>query len=117
MRYIEGVATLRLDRAACTGCTRCTEVCPHDVFAMEDRRARIVDLDACIECGACAKNCPARAISVNPGVGCASAIINSWIRGGEPTCGCSAGPQPESAMPESGSCCGGGQPTGPAEPG
>ena len=32
--------------------------------------------------------CPAQAISVNPGVGCAAAILNGWISGSKPSCGC-----------------------------
>ncbi len=88
LRYIEGVATLELDASKCNGCMLCTMVCPHAVFEVTDRRARIVDLDACMECGACAKNCAQGAISLKPGVGCAAAIIHSWIHGGEPSCGC-----------------------------
>jgi hypothetical protein len=34
-----------------------------------------------MECGACAKNCPTDAIAVSPGVGCASYIIQTWIKG------------------------------------
>jgi NAD-dependent dihydropyrimidine dehydrogenase PreA subunit len=64
-------------------------VCPHAVFEIDQRKAQIVDRDACIECGACALNCPAAALSVNAGVGCAAAIIKGWITGQEPTCGCS----------------------------
>ncbi|MDP2233115.1 MAG: 4Fe-4S binding protein, partial [Actinomycetota bacterium] len=53
LRYIDGVVTLELDRDACSGCTMCIAVCPHAVLAMDDdKRARIVDRDACIECGA-----------------------------------------------------------------
>ena len=88
LRYIEDVATLRLDTEKCTGCMACTMVCPHGVFVVEDRKARVVDLGACMECGACATNCATGAISLKPGVGCAAAIINSWIHGGEPSCGC-----------------------------
>jgi NAD-dependent dihydropyrimidine dehydrogenase PreA subunit len=88
-RYLQGVATLSLDSGKCTGCRMCVEVCPHGVFEMgADRRAHIRDLDACMECGACATNCAWGAIALDPGVGCASAIINSWIRGGEPSCDC-----------------------------
>jgi len=54
----------------------------------EMKKARITDKDLCMECGACVKNCPAGAISVNAGVGCAAAIIYSWVTGKEPTCGC-----------------------------
>jgi ferredoxin len=39
-----------------------------------------MDLDACMECGACAKNCPTAAIRVDAGVGCASGLINEWLR-------------------------------------
>lgn len=88
LRYIEGVATLRLDEDACTGCGTCREVCPHGVFGHGSGRARIEDLGACMECGACALNCPEGAIAVRPGVGCAQAIINGWITGGPPSCDC-----------------------------
>ena len=87
-RYLEGVATVRLDENACTGCGMCAQVCPHGVFAMENGAARIFDRNLCMECGACAKNCPEQAISVNPGVGCAAAIIAGWISGSKPACSC-----------------------------
>ncbi len=87
-RYMDGVATLRLDDAACIGCGMCEEVCPHAVFAVGDGKARILDRDSCMECGACAMNCPAKAISVNPGVGCAAAIMTGWLSGSKPSCGC-----------------------------
>jgi NAD-dependent dihydropyrimidine dehydrogenase PreA subunit len=70
LRYIDGVATLQLDEAACVGCRMCEMVCPHGVFAVDRGKARILDRDVCMECGACARNCPRDALSVNPGVGC-----------------------------------------------
>lgn len=79
-RYLENVATLELDQAICTGCGRCAEVCPHQVFTLAEKCASISDLDACMECGACAKNCPTAAIRVDAGVGCASGLINEWLR-------------------------------------
>jgi ferredoxin len=88
LRYIEGVATLRLDEAACVGCRMCETVCPHGVFAVERGKARILDKDVCMECGACARNCPSDALSVNPGVGCASYVIRSWIGGSKSFCTC-----------------------------
>ena len=59
----------------------CTRVCPHGVFLLEGPKAEISDIDGCMECGACALNCPTEAIRVNPGVGCAAYIIQTWIRG------------------------------------
>ncbi len=87
-RYLKNVATLRLDAEKCTGCRMCTQVCPHGVFVIQDGKACIFDRDLCMECGACAINCAAEAISVESGVGCASGIIIGAIRGTEPTCDC-----------------------------
>ena len=87
-RYLKDVTTLVFAAEKCSGCGRCVEVCPHGVFDMDDGIARITDRDFCMECGACALNCPAGAIEVNAGVGCATAIINGWLTGTAPTCGC-----------------------------
>jgi len=88
-RYLKNVSTLVYTVQRCIGCGRCTEVCPHGVFDLCENKARIADKDLCMECGACALNCPAKAIAVNAGVGCAAAIINGWITGKEPSCDCS----------------------------
>jgi len=88
-RYLKNVATLRLSAEKCIGCGRCTEVCPHGVFSVNEKKAKIEDKDRCMECGACAKNCPTNAIAVDSGVGCAAAVIMGWIKGSEPSCDCS----------------------------
>lgn len=79
LRYIEGVATVRIDTEKCVGCGMCEAVCPHQVFYVADKKAILADKDGCMECGACAVNCPVQAITVNPGVGCASLIISRWL--------------------------------------
>jgi NAD-dependent dihydropyrimidine dehydrogenase PreA subunit len=97
MKYLANVSTLNYDAEKCAGCGRCVEVCPQAVFEMRDKRAAVIDKDLCMECGACARNCEFGALSVQSGVGCAAAIINSLISGGPPSCDCSG---------SSGSCCG-----------
>lgn len=90
MKYLSGVTTIALDAGRCTGCGRCLEVCPHAVFGMRQMKAYITDRDLCMECGACMKNCAFGAIAVSNGVGCAQALINAMITGGEPSCDCSS---------------------------
>ena len=74
---------MTLDPEACKGCGTCPTVCPHGVFEMNAKKAIVIDPDGCMECGACALNCPEEAIQVDPGVGCAAYIIQSWIKGKE----------------------------------
>jgi len=86
--YFPDVTTLEFSLERCNGCGMCVQVCPHAVFALENKRAKLVNRDACMECGACALNCPEGALTVRVGVGCALGVINGALRGTEPTCGC-----------------------------
>ena len=88
LKYLRNVVTLQLNEKRCIGCEMCIIVCPHAVFRMTGRKAVIADRDGCMECGACAENCPTTAISVHAGVGCVTAIIKGAIRGTEPDCDC-----------------------------
>jgi len=106
LRYIEDVVTLSYDADKCTGCQLCTMVCPHGVFVMEGNRAKVVDRGACMECGACQRNCAFGAISVESGVGCAAAIIGSWFKKGEVVCGPGGGTDEVAGSGGSnGTCC------------
>ena len=89
MRYIAGGASLSLDAEKCTGCGRCMEVCPHGVFERSNGKVEFAARERCMECGACAQNCSFEAVKVEAGVGCACAIINSMLYGGDPSCDCS----------------------------
>jgi NAD-dependent dihydropyrimidine dehydrogenase PreA subunit len=92
MRYLEDAITLRLDSARCNGCGQCVAVCPHAVFRLENKRSVLADRGACMECGACARNCEPGAIEVRAGVGCAAGVLAGLVAGTEPTCGCSQEP-------------------------
>ncbi|MCB4792266.1 MAG: 4Fe-4S binding protein [Elusimicrobia bacterium] len=94
--YLKNVSTLKLDAGKCTGCGMCVTVCPHAVFEIKDKKARILDKDKCMECGACKRNCAFKAIEVSSGVGCANAVITGFLRGTEPTCDCGS---------DKGGCC------------
>ncbi|MCD6291490.1 MAG: 4Fe-4S binding protein [Anaerolineae bacterium] len=80
--------TLQYDPKLCIGCRMCSIVCPHAVFAQNGRVAQLVRPERCIECGACQRNCPTGAITVDSGVGCATAMIRAALSGKEEvTCG------------------------------
>ena len=84
------VNTLSYDPTLCNGCALCVAVCPHAVFEMNNRKAYLVNQVACMECGACQKNCITNAITVESGVGCASAMIRAALLGKqEVECNCS----------------------------
>lgn len=88
LKYLPGVASIEVDENKCNGCAKCLEVCPHEVLRMKAGKITIADRDACMECGACARNCPWSALLVTPGVGCAYAIFQGFLRGTAPDCAC-----------------------------
>ena len=63
--YLKDVVSLHMDGEKCVGCGMCLLVCPHEVFYQNNGSVRIQNRDACMECGACAKNFPVAAIEVN----------------------------------------------------
>ncbi|MFH0825412.1 MAG: mercury methylation ferredoxin HgcB [Pseudomonadota bacterium] len=86
--YLKNVVTLRFNEEKCVGCGLCLDVCPHAVFVRKNGKVGIGIRDACMECGACAMNCPASAITVQAGVGCAAAVINSVLGRKAAACCC-----------------------------
>lgn len=103
--YLKDVVTLRLDQNKCTGCGMCIEVCPHEVFKMIDSHVVIQNRDACMECGACSRNCPFGAVFVDAGVGCATAVINSMLGREGSECCCSIKPDDNGKDGNGGCCC------------
>ena len=87
MRSSYETNTLRFEDGLCTGCGMCETVCPHGVFELKGDVAYLARPSDCMECGACQRNCPAQAISVDAGVGCASAEMLSALTGRR-ICGC-----------------------------
>jgi len=82
----------------CINCKRCTQVCPHAVFAEGKDHVDLAQPASCMECGACALNCPVQAIEVQSGVGCAWAMIGAALRGKDMHMECTCGG-------DDGSCC------------
>ena len=48
----------------CEGCEECVDVCPVEVFEIEDDKAVPVNADECLGCESCVEVCEAGAITV-----------------------------------------------------
>jgi NAD-dependent dihydropyrimidine dehydrogenase PreA subunit len=78
--------TLRFNRELCNDCIMCSTVCPHAVFERTNGKLHLVRPQDCMECGACQRNCPTGAVSVDSGVGCASLMIYQALTGKKEVC-------------------------------
>jgi NAD-dependent dihydropyrimidine dehydrogenase PreA subunit len=55
---------VEVEREKCIGCEECVNVCPVDVFEMEDEKSVPVNADECIGCESCVEVCEQEAITV-----------------------------------------------------
>ena len=67
MVYLKDVVTLAHKPEMCNGCGICLSVCPRRVLQRSNGKVEITQRDACIECGACQRNCPQGAVTVRAG--------------------------------------------------
>lgn len=56
------MATIVVDEGKCTGCEECVDVCPVEVYVMNDGKAEPVNEEECSECCSCVEVCPADCI-------------------------------------------------------
>ena len=55
---------VEVDAEKCEGCEECIEVCPVDVFEMEDDKSVPVNAEECLGCESCIEVCETEAITV-----------------------------------------------------
>jgi NAD-dependent dihydropyrimidine dehydrogenase PreA subunit len=53
-----------VDTDKCTGCSECVDVCPVEVFEMQDNKAAVVNGEECLGCESCVEVCESSAITV-----------------------------------------------------
>lgn len=53
-----------VDPEKCEGCGDCVDICPMDVFEMEDGKSVPVNADACEGCESCIETCEPGAITL-----------------------------------------------------
>ena len=55
---------VEVDKVKCQGCEECVEVCPVDVFEMQDDKSEPVNAEECLGCESCVEVCDDEAITV-----------------------------------------------------
>ena len=55
---------VNVDPDKCEGCEECVDVCPVEVFEMEDDKSVPVNADECLGCESCVEVCEPGAITV-----------------------------------------------------
>ena len=53
----------RIDPAKCKGCTACARVCPADAITGTVKQPHVIDVQKCLKCGSCMEKCRFGAIS------------------------------------------------------
>ena len=53
-----------VDPEKCQGCEECVDVCPVEVFEMEDGKSVPVNAEECLGCDSCIEVCEPNAITV-----------------------------------------------------
>jgi NAD-dependent dihydropyrimidine dehydrogenase PreA subunit len=56
-------AQIAIDHDLCIGCYRCIEVCPKSVYGFEKNKSNVINLNACVLCKSCFRQCPTGAIN------------------------------------------------------
>ena len=56
--------TYKIDETKCKGCTACARKCPAKAISGEKKQPHVIDADKCIRCDQCRKNCKFDAIYV-----------------------------------------------------
>ena len=56
--------TVAIDAEKCTGCGECVDVCPVEVYELQDGKSVPVNEEECLGCESCVEVCETSAITV-----------------------------------------------------
>jgi len=56
--------TLTVDQDKCVGCGECVDVCPAEVYELQDGKSNPVNAEECLGCESCVEVCQQSAITI-----------------------------------------------------
>jgi len=54
-----------VDQDKCNGCGNCAEICPSEVYEIDEDKSNPTHPEDCIECWACVGQCPTESIQLH----------------------------------------------------
>jgi NAD-dependent dihydropyrimidine dehydrogenase PreA subunit len=54
-----------VDSEKCNGCGNCADICPSEVYEMQEDKSTPIHPEDCIECWACVNQCPTESIRLD----------------------------------------------------
>ncbi|MCM0755420.1 4Fe-4S binding protein [Desulfovibrio aminophilus] len=55
---------ITVDEDKCIGCGSCVDICPSEVYELQNEKAVVVNLEECVGCESCVESCEQGAITV-----------------------------------------------------
>jgi NAD-dependent dihydropyrimidine dehydrogenase PreA subunit len=56
---------VKVDQEKCAGCGECVDICPGEVFEMQEEKSVPVNAEECVGCDSCVEVCEEGAITVS----------------------------------------------------
>ncbi len=53
-----------VDEEKCIGCGSCVDICPSEVYELQNEKATVVNEEECVGCESCIESCEQGAITV-----------------------------------------------------
>ena len=57
------MAEIEVNNETCVGCGECVDICPADVYELQEGKSSPVRMEDCIECCSCVEVCPTGSIT------------------------------------------------------